>query len=412
MAKKRRIRKEIKYSFFCLVIIVAFLTALFGMKYIRFRGMESVNSDAKKTVYNHCMVFYPDNSKEIRKTAESLCDSVSDDSVFDYTRTVMGDYVLIDYGDDIQFLMNPDMSKPEVSDISERGMMIVSDYLRYTMKSSGLDYAYTLSFLEKSYYENIDSNNFKCSISGMDYVCHFDEYDIDVSIPLEDIGKEIGVNIGSDSTYVKPVYVDPDRKAVALTFDDGPSLDENCTSKILDELYYYDANATFYLLGNRLYDKTEGIISKGIERGNEYGSHSCSHANLRNLEKDEMYAEIMDVSDWLKDNFNYHMNTYRPPYGKYNETVDETIPVAAVLWDVDSNDWMYRDAQMIYDEVKGDVFNHAVIIMHDIYDTTAESLVDLNLIKDLINEGYQLVTVDEIAKLRNVELKQGVHLCW
>ncbi|MDD6005103.1 MAG: hypothetical protein PUC68_05470, partial [Firmicutes bacterium] len=68
--------------------------------------------------------------------------------------------------------------------------------------------------------------------------------------------------------------------------------------------------------------------------------------------------------------------------------------------------------QKIYDEVKKDVFNHAVIIMHDIYDTTSQALVDHGLIKELINDGYQLVTVDEIAKLRNVELKQGVHLCW
>ena len=50
--------------------------------------------------------------------------------------------------------------------------------------------------------------------------------------------------------------------------------------------------------------------------------------------------------------------------------------------------------------------------MHDIYDTTSQALVDHGLIKELINDGYQLVTVDEIAKLRYVELKQGVHLCW
>lgn len=413
MAKKRRIRKEIKYLFVVVLIITAVSAVTFGGKYIRFMDVKSVNSDAKKIINNHCLAFYPDGSnKDMKKTAEKLCDGVSDDSVFDYQKTVMGEYILIDYGNGTSYLLDSDMQNPKPGEISERGMMIISDYLRYTMKSNGLDYAYTLSFLEKSYYENIEKDSFKCTLKGMEYACHFDEYDVDVNIPLKYIGNEIGIDIKDDSKYIKPVFVDPDRKAVAITFDDGPSLNDECTNKILDELYRYDANATFYLLGNRLYDKTEGIISKGIEMGNEYGSHSCTHPNLRSLTKDEMYSEIMDVSDWLYDKFGYHMNTYRPPYGKYNETVDETIPVAAVLWDVDSNDWSYRDGQKIYDEVKKDVFNHAVIIMHDIYDTTSQALVDHGLIKELINDGYQLVTVDEIAKLRNVELKQGVHLCW
>jgi hypothetical protein len=42
----------------------------------------------------------------------------------------------------------------------------------------------------------------------------------------------------------------------------------------------------------------------------------------------------------------------------------------------------------------------------------SSALVDENLICDLINEGYQLVSVSDIAKLRGVDLVQGVHLCW
>ena len=98
MAKKRRIRKEIKYLFVVVLIITAVSAVVFGGKYIRFMDVKSVNSDAKKIINNHCLAFYPDGSnKDMKKTAEKLCDGVSDDSVFDYQKTVMGEYILIDY---------------------------------------------------------------------------------------------------------------------------------------------------------------------------------------------------------------------------------------------------------------------------------------------------------------------------
>lgn len=411
--RKRKLRKEIKYALIGITIILIPLVMIFGTKYMRFMGDKSLNENAKKLVNNHCLAFYPKDGGNIAKNyAKKICEGIEDNSKFDYTMSELGDYYLIDYGSDKAYLLDKEMNEPKISTVSQKGKMMISDYLRYTMKSKGLDYAYTLNFLEKSYYENIKDDEYTMSIDGKNLLCHFNEYEVDVKIPLKYIGPEVGINIGSNENYIKPTYVDPERKAVALTFDDGPSLDEECTSKIINTLYRYDANASFYVLGSRLYEKTQGIIGDGILKGNEYGSHSCSHTDLRKLPKNEIYSEVMDVAVWLKDNFNYDMTTYRPPYGKYNALVDETVPVAAVFWNIDSNDWSYRDASKIYDEVKNNVFDRSVIIFHDIYSTTAQALDDLKLVEYLIDEGYQLITVDEMAKLRGVELKQGTHLCW
>ena len=80
-------------------------------------------------------------------------------------------------GVEVATVLNQDFSTPQNSALSERGVMILSDYLRYTMKKSGLDYAYTLSFLEDSYYENLSDDMYECSVDGVDLACYFKEYD-------------------------------------------------------------------------------------------------------------------------------------------------------------------------------------------------------------------------------------------
>ena len=415
---KRRLRPSIKYT---LYIIALGLLVFNGMKLggeLFNGGQKSVNENAKKVKINNCIAYYPqERGNEGKKFAENVCNNakVQDEQlIFDYTVTNLNDYIKIDYGQGDSYLVDKQYNDPKLGELSEKGQMIISDYLRYTLKSNGLDYGYTTHFLEESYYTNISLEQVDdYHFDGDNLYLQFDIYDAEAKIPLKYIASEVGLDLGLDNShYVKPTYVDPNRKAIALTFDDGPSLEDDCTNKLLDELYKYDAVGTFYVVGSRLYDQTEAIIGKGIELGNEYGSHSCTHAKLTKLTKEEAYAEIMDVDTWFKENFNYKINSYRPPFGSYNSAIDEIIPLAAVLWDIDSVDWQLRNADAIIEEIGDDLPNNAVILMHDIHATSVEAAVDKGLIKKLIEDGYQLVSVSDIAKLRNVKLEQGVHLCW
>ena len=379
----------------------------------------SLNQDSKKVKTKYCVAYYPKGSGSNGKQfAEKLCGNIDEPQeekiIFDYQIDELNDYLRVDYGQGASYLVDKDFKAPKFDELSERGQMIISDYLRYTLKKNDLDYGYTSMFLEESYYTNISLDSFDdYRFDGDNLYLQFDKYGSEVAVPLKYIAKEIGIDLGyNDEEYIKPVYVDPNRKAIALTFDDGPSLKPECTDKIFNELYKYDSVGTFYVVGSRLYEETEDIIGKGIRLGNEFGSHSCSHAKLTTLTAEEARSEIMDVADWFKDKFNYSVNTYRPPYGTYNQDVDKAVPIAAVLWDVDSVDWKLRDSDAIAEEIGTDIANHSVIIMHDIHGSTAEALVDKQLIKKLIDQGYQLVSVNDIAKLRDVKLEQGVHLCW
>ncbi len=72
--------------------------------------------------------------------------------------------------------------------------------------------------------------------------------------------------------------IDPDKPMVALTFDDGPSPDY--TEKILDLLAEHGAVATFFEVGN-IAKNYPDLIRKELEYGCEVGSHTYSHANLK-----------------------------------------------------------------------------------------------------------------------------------
>ena len=67
-----------------------------------------------------------------------------------------------------------------------------------------------------------------------------------------------------------------DRKAVALSFDDGPS---ESTEKILELLACFGAKATFFQIGRNV-DRLPHVTRRVIEAGCEVANHSYSHTRF------------------------------------------------------------------------------------------------------------------------------------
>ena len=68
------------------------------------------------------------------------------------------------------------------------------------------------------------------------------------------------------------------------------------------------------------------------------------------------------------------------------------------MWNNDTLDWKLRDAKKIYERLINNIEENNIILMHDIYDATADAAVVL--IPELTARGYQLVTVSELAAAR------------
>ena len=63
------------------------------------------------------------------------------------------------------------------------------------------------------------------------------------------------------------------------------------------------------------------------------------------------------------------------------------------------------DVEQIKNTIREQVYSGAIILCHDIYEPTALAIVEL--IPELIDEGYQLVTIDEYMAIRNISMENG-----
>ena len=70
-----------------------------------------------------------------------------------------------------------------------------------------------------------------------------------------------------------------------------------------------------------------------------------------------------------------------------------------------SRNFVREDAEKTVEAVLDHVKDGDIVLMHDLYKQTAEA--SETIIPKLIEKGYQLVTVSELARARNIELQDG-----
>lgn len=196
--------------------------------------------------------------------------------------------------------------------------------------------------------------------------------------------------------------VNPAYPMVALTFDDGPG---KYTDKLLEALEEYNARATFFMLGQNV-SKYPESIQKMKELGCELGNHTMDHKNLTKIELEEMELQIEGTNDLLKEIVGEGATLVRPPYGAVNSKVRENLQYPVIMWSIDTLDWEKKDAKAIADYTLEMVKDGDIILMHDIYEQTVDATIVM--ISKLTEQGYQLVTVSEMALTRGSVLENGV----
>lgn len=202
--------------------------------------------------------------------------------------------------------------------------------------------------------------------------------------------------------------IDPGKPMVALTFDDGPSY--IYTSRIVNVLKKYDGRATFFVLGCKLGDvKVQSLVKKSFAYGNEIASHTYNHKQLSTLSAEDIKWESEATKSAIKKITGSNPLLTRPPYGACNDSVKANVDTPLILWSIDTRDWQTRNADSTVNSVLQSVQDGDIVLMHDIYDATASAAE--GLIPELINRGYQLVTVSELATYKKAELLQGKRYC-
>lgn len=194
------------------------------------------------------------------------------------------------------------------------------------------------------------------------------------------------------------IAIDPNGKMLALTFDDGPGV---LTPQVLDVLKKHDAHATFFLIGRQV-STYPGVVKRTIAEGNEIGNHTWDHPNLTKLPLGEIGRQVERTQQVIHQvTGGYTPLLLRPPGCAFNDTVTSyagTHKLSLALWNVDTRDWLDRDAQLVYSRIMESAADGRVILLHDIHPTSVEAAV--RAVPDLVAQGYQLVTVSELDHYR------------
>ena len=189
-------------------------------------------------------------------------------------------------------------------------------------------------------------------------------------------------NVMSEATEIKKV---------ALTFDDGPH--PSYTEQLLDGLKKREVKATFFVTGEHA-SLHPDIIERMDEEGHLIGNHTYSHMQLNAGNIEEYKNELIKTNEVIEEITGEDVLYVRPPYGAWDKSLEAELNMFPVLWTVDPLDWCSTDVSGITRKVVTKVGEDDIILMHDYFETSVTAA--LEVVDELLAEGYIFVTVDEI----------------
>ena len=195
--------------------------------------------------------------------------------------------------------------------------------------------------------------------------------------------------------------IDKNKKLVAFTFDDGPSV---YTLEIAEVLKEFKANATFFMVGYNIKIRNSVVLDL-YNKGFELGNHTIDHSRLTRFDCGKVEAKIEENNDLVINIINEKMKLFRPTYGALNSEIKPCIKYPIILWSVDSRDWESQNVENITYEVISNIKDGDIVLFHDLQKTTLDSIkIILPLLYD---DNFQVVSVSELFKAKEIPLENS-----
>jgi peptidoglycan/xylan/chitin deacetylase (PgdA/CDA1 family) len=197
------------------------------------------------------------------------------------------------------------------------------------------------------------------------------------------------------------VYRGPrQRRAIALTFDDGPSED---TPRILEVLARHGVPATFFQCGANV-ERLPQVARAVREAGHEIGNHSHTHPLYCVHSREAIQSDLARAQQTIAAATGGTPVLFRAPYGVRWFGLREAqrrLGLLGVMWTVIGYDWK-ATADCVVSRIAGRVGNGAILCLHDGREllrkpdigatvTAVRALVPL-----LLDQGYQMETVSQL----------------
>jgi peptidoglycan/xylan/chitin deacetylase (PgdA/CDA1 family)/sulfur carrier protein ThiS len=186
-------------------------------------------------------------------------------------------------------------------------------------------------------------------------------------------------------------------KAVALTFDDGPS--PQYTPRILAVLTKLRVRATFFVIGY-LAEANPDLVRQELRLGMTVGNHSYNHPEVPPFAQlpPQLLGDEIALGGQVLSRLGARPRLFRPPGGS---TSPRLVRAAAalgqrvVLWSVDPADWRPgSSAKEITKRVLSAVRPGSIVILHDGGGNRSATLAALPaIVRGIRQRGLQLVSL-------------------
>ncbi len=185
------------------------------------------------------------------------------------------------------------------------------------------------------------------------------------------------------------IAITDNESKIFLTFDQG--YENGYTSQILDILKYKNVKATFFVIMDYV-ERNPELVQRMIDEGHNVGNHSVSHYSMPDCSFEENVNEIMQLHEYMLENFNYEMTMFRPPMGEYSEktlAITQKCGYKTILWSYAYADWDVNNQmseQTALDKLENSLHDGAVYLLHSVSSTNTAILDDF--IDLAIENGY------------------------
>ena len=190
------------------------------------------------------------------------------------------------------------------------------------------------------------------------------------------------------------------RKAIALTFDDGPS---TATPAILDILHRYGVPATFFQIGSNVLSFPE--IARGVAAaGHETGNHSHTHPNFALARPEFIEKEFERAQHVIANATGRRPGFLRAPFGVRwfgFRAMQQRLDLTGVMWSIIGHDWKLP-AAAIAGRVLSRVTGGDIVCLHDgrgtLKDPDVRPTIEAvrRIVPNLLEKGYHFETVSQL----------------
>ncbi|GCD77881.1 polysaccharide deacetylase [Thermaurantimonas aggregans] len=184
----------------------------------------------------------------------------------------------------------------------------------------------------------------------------------------------------------------PEKKAVYLTFDDGPH--PEITPWVIEQLAQHHARATFFLIGQNMDKYPDLSVDWYRSHGHAVGHHTYNHLNGLKTSSAVYYENVEKCARMVGSDL------FRPPYGKMkpSQYLHLAKRYQIVLWHLVTYDFDKAvTPKSIVEHVSLNAENGSIIVFHDsekAYGNLKKSLPEV--LKVLHERGFEFEVLQNI----------------